>query len=97
LLLSPDIESPKDSSEQDGFYLLKKDSQRRTTLTRVLAQDEKKICDVWLKSIESDVENTVLTMVLTSLLFLNYKILHCIFCSTESPAGANERLPRILP
>jgi len=62
-LLSPDIESPKESAEQDGFYLLKKDSQRRTTLTRVLAQDEKKICDVWMKSIESDVENTVLSMV----------------------------------
>ncbi|XP_059490906.1 mitogen-activated protein kinase kinase kinase 15 isoform X2 [Neocloeon triangulifer] len=61
-LLSPDIESPKDSAEQDGFYLLKKDSQRRTTLTRVLTQDEKKICDVWMKSIESDVENTVLSM-----------------------------------
>ncbi|XP_065351801.1 mitogen-activated protein kinase kinase kinase 15 isoform X2 [Cloeon dipterum] len=61
-LLSPDIESPKESDEQGGFYLLKKDSQRRTTLTRVLAQDEKKICDVWMKSIETDVEDTVLSM-----------------------------------
>jgi mitogen-activated protein kinase kinase kinase 5 len=95
LLLSPDIESPKDSSEQDGFYLLKKDSQRRTTLTRVLAQDEKKICDVWLKSIESDVENTVLTMVLAKLITSVQKLI--LSFVAESSLSAHERLPGVFP
>ena len=46
---------------EDGFYLLKKDSQRRQTLTRVLSQDGKKICEVWLRSLERDVGQTPLT------------------------------------
>lgn len=46
---------------EDGFYLLKKDSQRRQTLTRVLSQDGKKICEVWLRSLEHDVGQTPLT------------------------------------
>lgn len=69
VLLSPEIEisgsagsQPKTETEQDGFYLLKKDSQRRTTLSRVLTQDEKKICDIWMQSIKN-LGETVLTMV----------------------------------
>lgn len=62
-LLSPDVESPKTEAEQDGFYLLKKDSQRRMTLTRVLSQDERKICEEWMKKIKQGVEETILTMV----------------------------------
>ncbi|XP_067008256.1 mitogen-activated protein kinase kinase kinase 15 [Anabrus simplex] len=71
-LLSPEVEmGPNakgvvlglgDASEQDGFYLLKKDSQRRMTLSRVMSQDEQKICDVWMKSIQKDVGETVLSM-----------------------------------
>lgn len=42
-----------EASENDGFYMLKKDSQRRTTLSKVLSQDEAKICDVWMDKIEN--------------------------------------------
>ncbi|XP_044744016.1 mitogen-activated protein kinase kinase kinase 15 isoform X2 [Chrysoperla carnea] len=67
VLLSPEIEigsagsQVKTETEQDGFYLLKKDSQRRTTLSRVLTQDEKKICQIWMESIKK-LGDTVLTM-----------------------------------
>lgn len=37
--------------ESDGFYLLKKDSQRRTTLSKVLAHDEATICEIWMQKI----------------------------------------------
>ena len=52
-----------EAAEHDGFYLLKKDSQRRMTLSRVLSQDEHSICEVWMKNIHRDVGETVLTMV----------------------------------
>lgn len=47
-LLSPEVDT---GTETDGFYLLKKDSQRRTTLAKVLAQDGDKICKVWMQKI----------------------------------------------
>lgn len=61
-LLSPEIEpltpslrtSISDTSETDGFYRLKKDSQRRTTLSKVLALDESKICELWEKKLNAD-------------------------------------------
>ncbi|XP_046837882.1 mitogen-activated protein kinase kinase kinase 15 isoform X1 [Vespa crabro] len=66
-LLSPEVElggqsGHKSGEEQEGFYLLKKDSQRRMTLTRVLSQDETKICEVWMRGIHQDVGQTVLRM-----------------------------------
>ncbi|XP_045494707.1 mitogen-activated protein kinase kinase kinase 15 [Colias croceus] len=66
-LLSPEVDMtnvPRSSIdiEHDGFYLLKKDSQRRLTLSRVLEQDSEKICSKWMTSIQQDFGNTVLTM-----------------------------------
>lgn len=60
-LLSPEVVGPP--TEHDGFYLLKKDSQRRTTLSRVLSQDQAHICEVWLRAIHSDMGDTALNMV----------------------------------
>lgn len=56
----------KSGEEQEGFYLLKKDSQRRMTLTRVLNQDEAKICEVWMRGIHTEGQ-TVLQMVFIQL------------------------------
>ncbi|XP_049868246.1 mitogen-activated protein kinase kinase kinase 15 isoform X2 [Pectinophora gossypiella] len=66
-LLSPEVDMtnvPRSSIdvEHDGFYLLKKDSQRRLTLSRVLEQDSEKICSKWMLSVQQDFGNTVLTM-----------------------------------
>lgn len=67
-LLSPEIDlacqttksvGGPDSSEGEGFYLLKKDSQRRATLHRVLTQDESKICEVWMEKIVTDRKDSV--------------------------------------
>ncbi|XP_062699786.1 mitogen-activated protein kinase kinase kinase 15 isoform X2 [Aedes albopictus] len=68
-LLSPEVELPTTSSkspllageanESDGFYLLKKDSQRRATLHKVLEHDERKICQVWMEKIVSDRKEAV--------------------------------------
>ncbi|XP_063360346.1 mitogen-activated protein kinase kinase kinase 15 [Cydia amplana] len=66
-LLSPEVDmtTVQRSSidvEHDGFYLLKKDSQRRLTLSRVLEQDSEQICSKWMHSIQQDFGSTVLTM-----------------------------------
>ncbi|KAG6450675.1 hypothetical protein O3G_MSEX006720 [Manduca sexta] len=66
-LLSPEVDMTNVTrssidGEQDGFYLLKKDSQRRLTLSRVLEQDSEKICSKWMLSVQQDFGNTVLTM-----------------------------------
>uniref|UniRef100_A0A182PTE7 Protein kinase domain-containing protein n=1 Tax=Anopheles epiroticus TaxID=199890 RepID=A0A182PTE7_9DIPT len=63
-LLSPEIDITTgtasklplvgEANESDGFYLLKKDSQRRQTLDKVLCHDVTKICELWLTKIEPD-------------------------------------------
>lgn len=59
-LLSPEVDT---GIETDGFYLLKKDSQRRTTLAKVLAQDGAKICELWMQKIRTKyMGETVLTL-----------------------------------
>ncbi|XP_008558932.1 mitogen-activated protein kinase kinase kinase 15 isoform X3 [Microplitis demolitor] len=67
-LMSPEVELTGQpgqkgaGEEQEGFYLLKKDSQRRMTLTRVLSQDEATLCNVWMRNIVQDGGQTVICM-----------------------------------
>jgi len=58
-LPSPDV---LDSPKEDGFYLLKKDSQRRETLVKVLKQDKLNICSTWHSLILKDVHDSCLTV-----------------------------------
>ncbi|XP_076076559.1 mitogen-activated protein kinase kinase kinase 15-like isoform X3 [Mytilus galloprovincialis] len=67
--LSPDVSegdhSSVDSSGRDGgFYLLRKDSERRTTLVHILSQDINQICDMWLQMLHKDatISNPKLTV-----------------------------------
>ena len=44
-LLSPDIDTQDSGYSKDGgFYLLRKDSERRSTLVHILSQDMDKVC-----------------------------------------------------
>lgn len=62
VLLSPEVDvitstskiATGEISESDGIWILKKDSQRRQTLFKVLSEDEKKICETWMEKIEND-------------------------------------------
>jgi len=48
-------------SEQQGFYLLKKDSQRRQTLVQVINDDAQAICELWMHLLQKAVQELVLT------------------------------------
>lgn len=76
VLLSPEVDVsstsktvPGETSESDGFYLLKKDSQRRQTLSKVLTQDEQKICAVWMEKIENDRPEKIVLNIVSSTTF----------------------------
>lgn len=64
VLLSPDIlqgsTDPCKSIESDGFYLLKKDLQRRTTLSGVLTADKQNICKKWKECIYGEFGDSVI-------------------------------------
>ena len=52
----------------DGFYRLKKDSERRVMLVRVLETERSRICDHWMEIYLNDLPNnkeTFITMVTT--------------------------------
>ncbi|KAK2715706.1 hypothetical protein QYM36_010322 [Artemia franciscana] len=59
--LSPEVDGMRNAgTEEDGFYMLKKDSQRRQTLMKVMRQDENIIGDTWLESHRYEVPDTEL-------------------------------------
>ncbi|BFZ09195.1 hypothetical protein BsWGS_12234 [Bradybaena similaris] len=54
-LLSPDVDTHEASyMKEGGFYLLRKDSERRQTLVHILEQDSQKICYNWLVMLHRD-------------------------------------------
>lgn len=75
-LLSPEVETTagkggpglNETNESDGFYLLKKDSQRRVTLSKVLTNDETKICAVWMDQIENNNKGEVVISIVRLLI-----------------------------
>jgi mitogen-activated protein kinase kinase kinase 5 len=58
VLQSPDVLDP---AKEDGFYLLKKDSQRRSTLVRIMKDDKNNICATWHSLLLKDVPDSCLT------------------------------------
>ena len=46
-VLNPSIPDVLDPAKENGFYLLKKDSQRRATLVRIMKDDKHNICATW--------------------------------------------------
>lgn len=71
--MSPEVEGgPKPPLEQDGFYLMKKDSQRRKTLSEVLSDDKDSICSVWMERIHNELTDA------TPL--LDEVCIHFLFC-----------------
>ncbi|XP_024085213.1 mitogen-activated protein kinase kinase kinase 15 isoform X2 [Cimex lectularius] len=60
-VMSPEVEGgPKAPMEQDGFYLLKKDNQRRKTLSEVLTEDDASICDAMMERIKKELTDTTI-------------------------------------
>lgn len=61
-MLSPDIllSNPNNSrlGEGDVFYVLKKDYQRRVTLSKIITTDGKVIRELWMNAIKSDIDDT---------------------------------------
>jgi len=59
ILQSPDVLDP---AKEDGFYLLKKDSQRRSTLVKIMSDDKNNICAAWYSLLLKDVRDSCITM-----------------------------------
>ncbi|XP_074596558.1 apoptotic signal-regulating kinase 1 isoform X2 [Brevipalpus obovatus] len=62
ITVSPPLETATPSSgESGGFFLLKKDSERRETLYQILNQDSELICGIWLHIITQRAPRLFLT------------------------------------
>ena len=55
----PDVLDP---AKEDGFYLLKKDSQRRTTLVKIMRDDKTNICSTWHALLTKENPDTCVTI-----------------------------------
>merc|ERR1719410_162658 len=59
VLQSPDVLDP---AKEDGFYMLKKDSQRRTTLVKIMKDDKLNICHTWHSLLLRDVPDSCISI-----------------------------------
>merc|ERR1719510_2180007 len=55
---SPDVLDPE---KGDGFYVLKKDSQRRLTLVKIMRDDKKNLCSNWHALLRKDLPDICIT------------------------------------
>ena len=56
-VLTPDVDTAaRTAQEQDRFYLLKKDSERRMTLSQVLEQDHTLLAQTWLQNTQEGLQ-----------------------------------------
>ena len=51
-----------DPAKEDGFYMLKKDSQRRTTLVKIMKDDKLNICHTWHSLLLRDVPDSCISI-----------------------------------
>lgn len=77
-MLSPDIlQSNANNSrlgECDVFYLLKKDYQRRVTLSKIIMTDDKVIRELWMNAAKSDVDDCCVHQVRSEFYLLLYVV-----------------------
>ncbi|XP_013777721.1 mitogen-activated protein kinase kinase kinase 5-like isoform X3 [Limulus polyphemus] len=59
-MLSPPVDGFHTIQEGE-FFMLKKDSQRRTTIVHVLTEDEEKICEFWMAQLQDRLKNLLIT------------------------------------
>ncbi|XP_077865041.1 mitogen-activated protein kinase kinase kinase 15-like [Saccoglossus kowalevskii] len=53
-----DSTTPITPETSDGFYILRKDSERRVTLIQVLKEDQEKLVDTWYNRVQKDSAGT---------------------------------------